>query len=373
VARVRDGALTTVTDSVWLNTSPVWSADGHWLYFVSDRDGPRDIYGVRISRDGRARGPPVRLSTGLGAHTISLAANGARLAYSRFTIRTSIWSMPLPAHPPVTTAAATRITNANENIELFNVSPDGRWLLYDSDLTGNSDIFRVAITGGEPEQLTSDPSDDFAPSASPDGKEVVFHSWRSGNRDIYVMRLDGGGVQQVTHSPRQEAVPEWSPDGRAITYGDLATGYGVWIVRRDAAGRWGEPTRRHAGGNRPVWSPDGKYIAFLSAAEGGSVGVMPADSGADRTIVDATRPGVRPVVNVVWGTSDLLYFETHDARGDAAIWSIARSGGTPHEIVRFDPALHPPNRGSFRVHDGRLFFLGESRESDVWVMAVRRP
>ena len=49
LVRVSDGGVTTVTDSVSVNQSPVWSPDGKWLYFVSSRMGPRDIYAVRIT------------------------------------------------------------------------------------------------------------------------------------------------------------------------------------------------------------------------------------------------------------------------------------------------------------------------------------
>jgi hypothetical protein len=55
------------------------------------------------------------------------------------------------------------------------------------------------------------------------------------------------------------------------------------------------------------------------------------------------------------------------------MWFAAPTGGPPHELVRFDPLLHPPNRGSFRVTHGLLYFLGEARESDVWVMEMKRP
>jgi Tol biopolymer transport system component len=370
LCRVRDGALTTVTDSLSLNTSPTWSPDERWLYFLSDRDGSRDVYGTRVTSDGHADGAAVRLTTGLGAHTIALSADGSRLAYSRLGIRSSIWSMPMPDGPPVATTNAIRLTDANATIEIFDVSPDGKWLFYDTDLTGNSDIFRVAIAGGEPEQLTSDPSDDFAPTPSPDGKEVAFHSWRSGNRDIYVMRLDGGGVQQVTHSPRQEAVPTWSPDGRALTFSDLATGNGVWIARRDASGHWGEAVRRTLHGSRPSWSPDGRSIAYLEGAQGGSVFVVPIDSGEPRMVVDASVPG-QSAASLVWGAGGLLYYETLDPRGNGIVWSIAAGGGAPREIIRTDPALHPPSRGWFHVNRGRFYFLSESRESDVWVMEVK--
>jgi Tol biopolymer transport system component/tRNA A-37 threonylcarbamoyl transferase component Bud32 len=373
VCRVRDGRLTTVTDSLWLNHSPAWSADGRWLFFVSNRDGPRDIYGVPITSDGRAGGRLARLSTGLGAHTISLAANGSRVAYSRYANRTSVWSLPIPANPPVTTANATRITNANESIEDMTISPDGKWLLYDSDLTGNADIFRLSLAGGEPERLTTDPADDFAPFMSPDGKEVSFHSWRSGSRDVYVMRLDGGGVQQVTHSPRQEAWPIWSPDGKALVFADFSTGDGVWIVRRDGSGHWGEPVQRRVGGSGPTWSPDGRSIAFFTTLAGGSLIVMPADSGPERTLIDASVPGAPIVEEVWWPTSGLMYFESHDARGNASIWSVPAAGGPPRLLVRFDPKFHLSYRVNFAVGNGRFYFPSDDRQSDIWTMEIGRP
>ena len=372
VCRVRDGRLTTVTDSLWLNHSPAWSADGRWLFFVSNRDGPRDIYGVPITSDGQAGGRLVRLSTGLGAHTISLAANGSRVAYSRYANRTSVWSLPIPANPPVTTANATRITNANESIEDMTISPDGKWLLYDSDLTGNADLFRLSLAGGEPERLTTDPADDFAPFMSPDGKQVSFHSWRSGSRDVYVMRLDDGGVQQITHSPRQEAWPTWSPDGKALVFADFSTGDGIWIVHRDGSGNWGEPVQRRVGGSGPTWSPNGRSIAFFTTLAGGSLLVMPADSGPESTLVDASVPGA-PNVEEVWWVGGLLYFESHDARGNASIWSVPAAGGTPRLLVRLDPLLHQSYRVNFAVGNGRFYFPSDDRQSDIWTMEIGRP
>ena len=76
----------------------------------------------------------------------------------------------------------------------MRVSRDGRWLLYDSNLKGNSDIYRIPIGGGEPEQLTNDPADEFAPDLSPDGGAIAYHSWRRGTRDIEVKPLDGGPI-----------------------------------------------------------------------------------------------------------------------------------------------------------------------------------
>ena len=370
LARVRDGASTTITDSLSLNHSPVWSPDSRWIYFISNRDGPADVYGVPITTNGTVGGAVERLSTGLGAHTISMSGDGTRLAYSRYTSRSSLWSLPMPTSPPVSTALATRVTNANEFIESLAISSDGKWLFYDSDLPGNADLFRVPAAGGAPEQLTTDRADDFAPDPSPDGREVAFHSWRSGSRDIYVMRLDGGGVQQVTNTPRlQEGLARWSPDGQALVFTQIAPPFGIWVTRRDKRGHWGEARLLQAGGFFPLWSPDGKSIIFGKSLFGGVLQVIPVDSGPVRTLVAA--PG--DFAWITWPKNGPIYYSIHDARGNASIWSISPDGGAPRVLVRFDPLLHPSTRSVFAMGNGRLYFSAEDRESDIWVMETRRP
>ncbi|HEV8195188.1 MAG TPA: protein kinase [Gemmatimonadales bacterium] len=373
LCRVSDGTLTMVSDTVSLNQSPVWSADGRWLYFVSNRDGPRDIYGVPITGNGHTGGPTVRLSTGLGAHTISLTPGGSRLAYSKFSVRKSIWSMPIPASPGGTGAGMTRITNNNEYIEVVAVSTDGKWLFYDSDLAGNSDIFRLALAGGEPERLTTNAADDFFPSPSPDGKEVAFHSWRSGSRDLWVMRLDGGGEQQVTSTKRQEALPNWSPTGNAIAFGNLETGNGIGLVRRDANGRWGEPVQRAPGGTLPTWSPDGRSILYTAGTTGGSLVVVPADSGPERTLFDASVPGAPFPEAIAWASTGLVYFQAHDPTGATTFWSMPAAGGAPKQLARLDPAIYPSSRLSFAIGNGRFYFPVEDHQSDIWVMELGKP
>jgi Tol biopolymer transport system component/tRNA A-37 threonylcarbamoyl transferase component Bud32 len=373
VCDVASRRLSTVTDSLSLNTSPAWSPDGKWLYFVSSRDGRRDIYMEEIGSNGNAVGSPVRLSVGLGAHTISVAGTGTQLAYSLYTARTSAWSIPVPTRPGATSNGATQITNANEYIEQLGPSQDGKWLYYDSDLTGNDDIFRIPIGGGEAERLTTDPADDFAPTPSPDGKSFAFHSWRSGSRDIYVQRLDDGGIETVTHSPKQEALPAWAPDGNALAFSELDVTGGVWIARRRGKGQWSEPVRRVDHGSNPVWSPDGRSLAFISDIAGGSAEVVPVDSGPSRTVVDAAQPGAPFADVLVWGNNEDVLLTSHDARGNTFIYSVPARGGPAVKLLTFDPVLHPMYRGTMAIAAGRLFFTSEDRQSDVWVIDVKKP
>ena len=65
-----------------LNVSPAWLPDSRQLLFVSNRGGPRDVYVVRVHGTGRPVGDPVRITTGLNPHSISLSSDGTVAAYS---------------------------------------------------------------------------------------------------------------------------------------------------------------------------------------------------------------------------------------------------------------------------------------------------
>ena len=373
VVRLRDGAVVAVSDSVSINVSPVWSRDGRWLYYVSTRDGPGDVYAQRILRDGRPDGPTTRLTTGLGAQSISLSADGSRLAYALFTATSNIWSLPIPDGTPTSAASAVPLTSGTQIIENVTVSYEGRWLVFDSNVAGNADLYRMPVTGGEPERLTTDPGDDFAPTLSPDGTQVAFHSWRSGSRDLWVQPLDGRPLQHVTTGPEQEWTPEWSPDGRALMYlsGAGLENRSLWTVRRRADGSWGTPTRRFTPGTSPDFSPDGRLVTYQSRPVDGSLMVAAADSGAPRTILDGTTPGMPEIERPRWGRDGRdIFFKSHDARGRASIWSVPAQGGTPRLLVHFDDLARPSYRPQWAIGRDHLFFPVEDRQSDVWVMDV---
>jgi serine/threonine-protein kinase len=372
--RVRDGAVVPVTDSTSVNQSPAWSRDGRWLYYLSNRLGPRDVYAVRVASDGHADGAPVRLTTGLDAHAIATSADGLHVAYDRFVGTANVWSLPFPPRG-ATEAAATPVTTGTQVVEEAELSADGEWLYYDSNVSGTSELYRMRPPRGAPEQLTFDGTDDFSPMPSPDGTRVAFHSWRSGSRDIYVLPLDGGPVQTVTASPLQESKPQWSPDGKAITY-TLYGGGGVYIVRRLANGSWGPPVNRSrpvtgaGSASWPTWSPDGRWIAYSNAFLGGSLFVISADSGAPRTVLDSATSRMSAEYPVWSADSRTLYFKSHGAKGEAEFWSIPITGGAPTLLTRLDDPDRPSYRPEWSVGAGRMYFTIADLQSDVWVMQV---
>ena len=101
-------------------------------------------------------------------------------------------------------------------------------LLFVSDLTGFSEIWRLNSDGSGPLQMTTDKSEDGAPSWSPDGKQFAYYSKQASGYQIMVRNLDGSGARALTKTGNNWS-PVWSPDGNWIAFSSDRGGNG----RRD--------------------------------------------------------------------------------------------------------------------------------------------
>ena len=357
--RVADGTTHTVSDTLTANQSPAWSPDERWVYYVSNSDGPRDIYAVRLASDGASRGRPHRLTTGLGAQTIAVTPDGHRLTYSAMNASANIWTLPGPR--PLTTG--------QQVVDLFRYSRDGRWVLYASDISGVNELYRIPAGGGEAEQLTSgSTADNFAPDLSPDGKEVAFHSLRTGTRDIFVLPLDGGPVQQVTATPAEEMLGRWSPDGRSLAYMNFSSQGGIYTVTRGGDGKWSAPRRISPTGAFPEWSPDGRMISFGASVFGaGGLSVIPAEGGTPHQLL-ATGGEIQTVEFAKFAADGrTIVFKSRDSEGRTGFWSVPITGGPPHLVARLDNA-HSSSAPYWDMWQGRIAFVAFDAQSDIVVM-----
>jgi Tol biopolymer transport system component/tRNA A-37 threonylcarbamoyl transferase component Bud32 len=360
-----------VTDTEFLNQSPAWSSDGRVLFFISNRQGNRDVYGVRVTDRGAVEGEPERLTLGLQAQTVHLSGRGEALVYSVYHAQANIWSLPIPVEGPTDISGASQLTSGNQVVETIRVSWDGEWILFDSNLRGNSDLYRIPMGGGAPEQLTRAPFEEFAPDLSPDGTEVAFHTFETGTRDIAILRLSGGISEVVTFTDCQESYPIWSPDGTKMAFFDQESGeFPVFLIERGRDGSWISPIQVADSLQRLEWSPDGESLAGMNPRNG--LGILEISSGETRAVYEP-RPGTDdPAVWLPHWSRDgrLLYFRSYDPEGAAQIWAIPASGGTPQLLVQFEDLLRPSTRPDFTVDDSLFYFTIQDRQSDIWVMEV---
>jgi Tol biopolymer transport system component len=360
-----------VTDDRSLNVSPAWLPGGSLLY-VSNRDGGRDVYQVSLKRSGEPIGPPVRLTTGLNAHGISVSGDGTWLGYSAFTETSNVWWVAIPSAGSVSISQARPVTAGHQTIEGFDVSPDGQWLAFDSDRNGRQQVYRVRLSGGEPEQLTTDSGNVFAPVWSPDGRDLAFQGFRGGHREAFVMSANGGAPVPVTRGADDQAAPRWAPDGRRLLlHTDAHTTPRFQITTRTDGG-WSAPkplpvvvgadTVALAKVSIGTWSPDGRFIACYCAG----LLVVPAAGGPARRLASGSAIGPPQ-----WSADGrTIYYLFTDSTGFSVVNAVAASGGAPRAVVRFDDPTRPWHRYGFGIHGGRFYFTLGDLQSDIWVAEV---
>jgi Tol biopolymer transport system component/DNA-binding SARP family transcriptional activator len=371
VVRPDGGAPVQVTDAQSLNTSPVWLPGTSGLLFVSNREGSRDIYRVGLAPSGRTIGHPVRLTTGLGAHTISLSADGRELAYSVLAYTSNIWTIAIPHRGSVSSANATPITEGSQTIEGISLSPDGHWLAFDSDRGGTQDIYKMPAGGGEPVQLTSSPEDDFVSSWSGDGREIALHSYQAGARRVRILSADGGEPQEVVRQPPNQRSPGLSPDGRGLVFtSDVSGQLELYVVSRDRDSSWGaarQLTSRGGWGGR--WAPDGQAIVYCRSD---GLWLIAPDGGSPRRLVATGDSVPQPAPELAQWSPDgrTIYYKAFDSAGRSTLWSVPAAGGTPRLLVSFDDPSRPSSRPEFTTDGKRFFFTIGTRQIDIWAMEL---
>ncbi|MCG8458949.1 MAG: hypothetical protein MI919_21940 [Holophagales bacterium] len=171
-------------------------------------------------------------------------------------------------------------------------SSDGSRILYATGSEGNGDIISMAADGKNTENLTRHPAQDNHPAASPDGRWIAFASDRGGSWGVHVMGSDGSGVRRITREG-QAVEPAWFPDSRRLAVewhrGAEGDGADLWIVGLDGETAPIQLTRGRHDDERPTVSPDGEWIVFESDRAGGSqLFLVPSQGGEPRQL---TRQG----------------------------------------------------------------------------------
>ena len=144
-------------------------------------------------------------------------------------------------------------------------SPDGKWIAYSSDRTGENEIYVRSTTGADtPRQLSRFGSGyRFRPAWSPDSRKLAFFDQTSA---IYVVDIDGAIVEKVDADPFNEQ-PElaWFADSAALAYTRVEENYVSTIWRYDLATKKRQRMTASAFHSAsPAFDRAGKYMFFIS-------------------------------------------------------------------------------------------------------------
>ncbi len=384
VVNAAGGEPHRLTTNEFLNASPAWLDARHLLY-VSNREGPRAVYVVGVGARG-PRGEPRAVPGLADPHSISYSVRARTLAFAQLTVSQNIRVYPLGGATPVSIRSGRSVTSGLQVVEDHDLSPDGRWLIYDGNLRGNMDLYKMPAGGGQAVRLTDYPGNEYHPRWSPDGTEIAFLAeWKGpGGRTsrILVIPAGGGTPTVLPIGGRTVGGPEWSPDGRHIAFASDRNGrWEIWVASRDSVGgSWHEPEAVHlvpdsvqvtAGWKTPpaTWAPDGRGLLF----ESGSSVVLVSLSGRVLWRRDLARTTRLTSVYGGWRYSRngrTIYFAADHADGRRGVWAMDVAGGDPRLVLLNDsPGLINMNFHS--IGRDLLYVTVAEPESDIWVAQLR--
>ncbi len=265
--------------------APNWSRDGKFLIF--NQEGT-------LRRLALGNSEPTVISTAPQVHCNNdhgISPDGQWLALSDSSSddhKSRVYVVPIGGGTP-------RLITPNAPSYWHGWSPDGKTLAFTGQRggpievspapgsggqvqkldTSNFDVYSIPVEGGQEMRLTIAPGLDDGPEYSPDGAYIYFNSERTGQMQIWRMKPDGSDQEQVTSDESNDWFPHISPDGQSmvfLAYEKGVTGHppdkDVELRLMSLKDKKVRVLAKLFGGqgtiNVPSWSPDGQKVAFAS-------------------------------------------------------------------------------------------------------------
>lgn len=207
-----------------------------------------------------------------------------------------------------------------------------------------SDLWVADLNGQKAVRLTSTPAVESDPHFSPDGKWIAFSSNRSGNRAVYIVSAQGGEATRLTWYPSSDAVRGWTPDGSQVLYASDRETAPVAYNRLWTVSVKGGPSTMIAQqwSNDGHYSPDGKQLIIdkmrrwdveWRAYRGGQNTPLLILNLADFS--ETLIPNERSTdIHPIW-LGDKIYFISDRNGGVANIWSYSPSDKSLQPLTKF--------------------------------------
>lgn len=219
------------SDPKFTDSAPDWSPDGQTIAFirrVADETQPTQQVAASLwlmAADGA--NPHLLIENATNPQWLP---DGRSILYGSIVDgRTQLFIFDL------TTKSARRVTNEVGTVPISAFSPDGQWLVHQSNASGNIDLRAVPLAGGESRFVVSTTHQDYHPFVSPSGKWLYF---QLDHKNIY--RVPGpaqnwrkGEPEKVTNFPESGLFledPQISRDGRQLLYSRGRITADIWIM-----------------------------------------------------------------------------------------------------------------------------------------------
>ena len=362
------GTAVAVTNDPAIDWSPVWSRDGRFIYFASDRGGAMNLWRIAVDQSsGAPNGVPEPVTAGVQASASlpRFSRDGSRLVFrSRVA---SVNPVAIPFDPVTLQAGTPTLLDTQNNVRVpSDVSPDGKQVVYFSIGERQEDIF-IGSPGGTIRRITDDVPRDRGPVFTQDGRSLIFYANREGQWGVWTVGVDGGGLHKIIVpavgavypivSPRGDTIVFTGDDGRSAFTIPLSSTAGVEPTPLPGASVDGKYFTATA------WSSDaGRITGYLVSDSGRPSGIGVYDVGAGKTTMISTDKAHA----VKWLSDDrrVIYFT---GNGRELIVIDTASG----KRTRIDVRLPGPSIDDmFAItRDSRTIYYGAARaEADIWIV-----
>src|SRR4051812_33448033 len=260
----KTGQVTNVTNDPSQDICPMWGADNR-IYFISDRDGRMNLFSTDLT------GKDTKQLTTFKDYDIKFPSIGKDAIV--FEQAGQIWRYDLG------TGAATPVpidikedfdggrgglVDASKHIESVTSAPDGQRVI----AVARGDLFSVPGKDGTPRNLTKTSNAHERDAVwSPDGKWIAYNSDATGENELYVRSQDGKGEsQQITNGgDTYYYAPKWSPDSKKLLWSDRLQRLRYVDVASKAVTQVDQDKFGEIQGYN--WSPDSQWIVWARPEE----------------------------------------------------------------------------------------------------------
>jgi eukaryotic-like serine/threonine-protein kinase len=362
-----------------------WLADGRLVYSLSDAApvfGPgltdMNLWEIKVDlRNGKPAGEPRQMTnwTDFSLSTPNATANGKRLVFGRIKGQTDVYIGDLGPGGNRLKSAPRRLTLDERNDEPTAWMPDNKSVLFQSDRSGNYDIYKQPFDRHSPEPVVATPQTDIIPRLSADGRWIVFASLAkpdsvgpgaplqlrrvpvSGGASQFVLTAHGYSGHRCALAPATLCLlGEHSSDQTQLIFTafDPVKGRGREMVRVAT-----NP------GSRYNWdlSPDGSQLALSFPAGENRIRLLPLAGGAPRDLVVNGRFGLDSGPD--WSPGGKGFYASSLSPTAVTLLYIDLNGDA-HALWEQKGGLHAWGIPSF---DGRhLAMLVYTMDSNIWML-----
>jgi len=238
-----------------------------------------------------------------------------------------------------------------EDFSMLTLSPNGKFLAFENNSSGNDDIYVMPVEGAQPVQITRHPGTDTSPSWSWDGRWISFSSTRSGEPELWAIKIASDGTPEGEPILAFKGLNDlgtycvWARGGKI----GISMGRGVTqiFVRDLETGEETQITNVLSGHRNVRWSPDGSQIAF-SASPGGIKNMLWTipDTGGEPRLATVNVPNPEEnswVTRPSWmPDGKTLVFTGFFGFGpeNRGLWKVPSKGGEPQKMkMDFDGGI----------------------------------